>query len=323
LELSKPPREAVDVAAVVERMRSYAAASRAENTWKAYKSDLKQFASWCAELGVTDPVPAEPRLVAAYLAEHAGELAVSTLSRRLYALTALHRIGGHPPPADAPEVQAVWNGIKRTHGTAPAQKAPARTKVITAMLDPLDDEEAIDVRDRALLLIGFAGAFRRSELVAFDVDDITDADEGLHIVVRKSKSDQEGEGAVVGLPYGANPATCPVRAWRAWLTVRDENELTDAVPAFLSITKGGKISENRLPDRSVANIVKRRAAAAGLDGDFAAHSLRAGFATEAFSNTVQELLVMRHGRWKSSSSMRGYIREGSLWGDNAAAKLGL
>jgi len=322
MELVERPRKAVDVATVVERMRSYAAASRAENTWKAYQSDLKHFARWCAELGITEPVPAEPRLVAAYLTEYAGDLAVSTLSRRLYALSALHRISGHPAPTDAPEVQAVWSGIKRTHGTAPNQKAPTRTKVISAMLEPLGDSP-IDVRDRALLLIGFAGAFRRSELVAFDVDDITDTDDGLHIVVRHSKSDQEGEGAVVGVPYGSNPATCPVRAWRAWLTVRDEAGLTDAVPAFLSIAKGGKISDRRLPGRVVAGIVKRRAAAAGLDGDFAAHSLRAGFATEAFGNAVPEFSVMRHGRWKSSSSMRGYIREGSLWGDNAAAKLGL
>jgi site-specific recombinase XerD len=322
LELVERSRDAVAVADLVERMRSYAAAARAEDTWRAYQSDLRHFAGWCAELGVAEPVPAEPRPVAAYLAEHAGQLAVSTLSRRLYALSTIHRIGGHPTPADAPEVEAVWNGIKRTHGTAPVQKAPTRTKVISAMLEPLGDSP-IDSRDRALLLIGFAGAFRRSELVALDVDDITDTDDGLHVVVRKSKSDQEGEGAVVGLPYGSNPATCPVCAWRAWLTVRNESGLTDAPPAFLSIAKAGKISDHRLPARAVAAIVKRRATAAGLAGDFAAHSLRAGFATEAFRNAVPEFSVMRHGRWKSASSMRGYIREGSLWGDNAATKLGL
>jgi len=173
------------------------------------------------------------------------------------------------------------------------------------------------VRDRALLL---AGPFRRSELVGLDVADITDTEDGLHIVVRRSKSDQEGEGDLVGVPYGSHPPTCPVRAWRAWLAV---SEITEG-PAFRGITRHGKISETRLTARAVADVVKVRAHAAGLDAKtFAAHSLRAGFATEAFGQGVPEFSVMRHGRWKSASSMRGYIREGSLWSDNAAAKLGL
>ena len=326
MELSERSAERLDTVDLVGRVHSYAAASRADSTWKAYQSDLKHFAAWCAKHGIADPVPAEPRIVAAYLADYAGQLAVSTLARRLYALSAIHRMGGHPIPTEAPEVQSVWSGIKRTHRTAPRQKAPTRTKLIAKMLKPLS-ESPIDVRDRALLLIGFAGAFRRSELVALNVEDITDTEDGLHIAVRRSKSDQEGAGDIVGVPYGSNPATCPVRAWRAWLEVRRQvNEVADG-PAFVSIPKGRKkkrISDNRLPARVVATIVKRRVEAAGLDKDtFAAHSLRAGFATEAFGHGVAELSVMRHGRWKSSTSMRGYVREGSLWGDNAAAKLGL
>ena len=189
-------------------MREYAEASRAPNTWRAYQSDLRHFAAWCAGRGL-EPLPAAATTVAAYLTDHAGQLATSTLQRRLYALSALHRAGGFDSPADAPEVQAVWSGIKRTHRIAPAQKAPTMTKVIAAMVKPLGDRR-IDVRDRAVLLMGFAGAFRRSELVALDVEDITDTDEGLRIAVRRSKADQEGEGAAVGLPYGSNPATCPV-----------------------------------------------------------------------------------------------------------------
>ena len=220
-------------------MHSYAAASRADNTWKAYQSDLKHFAAWCAKHGIADPVPAEPHIVAAYLADYAGQLAVSTLARRLYALDRHPPHGRAPVPTEAPEVQAVWSGIKRTHGTAPRQKAPTRTKLIARMLKPLGDSPT-DVRDRALLLIGFAGAFRRSELVALNVDDITDTEDGLHIAVHRSKSDQEGAGDVVGIPYGSNPATCPVRAWRAWLEVRREvNEVAEG-PAFVSIPKGRK-----------------------------------------------------------------------------------
>ena len=325
MELSERSAERLPAADVAGRMRSYAAASRAGNTWKAYQSDLRHFAAWCTEHGIAGPVPADPHVVAAYLADFAGQLAVSTLARRLYALSAIHRMGGHPVPTEAPEVQAVWSGIKRTHRTAPRQKAPARTKLIAKMLTPLG-AIPIDVRDRALLLIGFAGAFRRSELVALNVDDITDTEDGLHITVRRSKADQEGAGDVVGVPYGSNPATCPVRAWRAWLEVRREVTGAAEGPAFVSIPKGRtkKITNNRLPARIVAEVVKRRAKAAGLEDDvYAAHSLRAGFATEAFGHGVAELSVMRHGRWKSSTSMRLYVREGSLWGDNAAAKLGL
>ena len=299
-------------------MREYAEASRAPNTWRAYQSDLRHFAAWCAGRGL-EPLPAAATTVAAYLTDHAGVKATSTLERRLYALSALHRAGGFDSPADAPEVQAVWSGIKRTHRTARTQKTPTLTKVIAAMVAELSDRR-IDIRDRALLLMGFAGAFRRSELVALDVEDITDTDEGLRLAVRRSKADQEGAGDVVGLPYGSNPATCPVRAWRAWLEV---SGITEGA-AFRAITRHDRLSPDRLTAGAVARVVKRRAKAAEYEPkEFAGHSLRAGFATEAFGKGVPEFSVMRHGRWKSSTSMRGYIREGDLWRDNAAAKLGL
>ena len=322
MELSQRSSEAVLAADIVERMREYAAASRAENTWRAYQYDLEHFARWCATHGIGEPIPADPGVVAAYLTAYAGEdgLAVSTLARRLYALSALHRLGGHPSPSEAPEVRLVWSGIRRTHGTAPTKKAATLTKMIRRLVKPLDEHRPKDIRDRALLLIGFAGAFRRSELVAFDVADIAETDGGLHITVRRSKSDQEGAGDVVGIPFGSHPPTCPVRAWRAWLAV---SEIAEG-PAFRGVTRHGHISTRRLSAQAVADVVKERAAAIGLDAKtFAAHSLRAGFATEAFGQGVPEFSVMRHGRWKSASSMRGYIREGSLWSDNAAAKLGL
>ena len=138
----------------------------------------------------------------------------------------------------------MWSGIKRTHRMAPTKKAPTLTTVIAAMVEPLG-ERRIDVRDRALLLMGFAGAFRRSELVALDVEDITDTDDGLRIAVHRSKADQEGEGAAVGLPYGSNPATCPVRAWRAWLEV---SEITEG-PAFRAITRHDKAARPRISSR--------------------------------------------------------------------------
>ena len=154
----------------------------------------------------------------------------------------------------------------------------------------------------------------------FNVEDLTDTDDGLRVSVLRSKADQKGEGAAVGIPYGANPATCPVRAWRAWLAVRGDAD----GPAFLPIDRHGRLAHRRLTTLAVAKVVKCRVAAAGHDPTlFAAHSLRAGFATWAFGQGVPEFSVMRHGRWQSAASMRGYIREGSLFRDNAAAKSGL
>jgi len=176
-----------------------------------------------------------------------------------------------------------------------------------------------DARDRALLLLGFAGALRRSELVALDIADVTEDDDGLRLVIRRSKTDQDGEGVLVGLPYGSNPATCPVRAWRAWLTC---SGLTEG-PAFRAVDRHGRLGARRLSDRAVADMIKRRAAVAGLSGRFGGHSLRAGFATESYARGVPELAVMRHGRWRSAAVMRGYVEEGALWTDNAAARIGL
>ena len=201
---------------------------------------------------------------------------------------------------------------------APRTMRAARTTVITAMVAPLGDGPA-DARDRTLLLFGFAGALRRSELVALDVEDVSEDDAGLRLVVRRSKTDQEAEGAIRGLPYGSHPATCPVRAWRRWLTASG----IPGGPAFRSVDRHGRLGAQRLSDRAVADMIKRRALAVGLDGAFAGHSLRAGFATEGYAQGTPEPAIMRHGRWRSASVMRGYIEEGSLWNDNAAARLGL
>ena len=162
----------------------------------------------CAAHGIAEPVPATPATVAAYLADFAGQLAVSTLARRLYALSAIHRMGGHPVPAEAPEVQAVWSGIKRTHRTAPRQKAATRTKIITRLVKPLGDRPK-DVRDRALLLIGFAGAFRRSELVALDVGDITETEDGLHIAVRARSPTRRAPATSSVSPTAPTPRRVP------------------------------------------------------------------------------------------------------------------
>ena len=242
----------------------------------------------------------------------------STIRRRLASISVAHQVAGFETPTADAGVRAVWSGIRRTQGMAPRKMRAARTKVITAMVAPLGDGLA-DARDRTLLLFGFAGALRRSELVALDVEDVSEDDGGLRLVLRRSKTDQDAEGATRGLPYGSHPATCPVRAWRRWLVLSG----ADTGPAFRSVDRHGNLGTKRLSDRAVADMVKRRALAVGLDGAFAGHSLRAGFATEGYAQGTPELAIMRHGRWRSASVMRGYVEEGSIWNDNAAARLGL
>jgi site-specific recombinase XerD len=308
---------AAELAALEATARALAHDSRARSTWTAYDSDLRQFGAWCDEHGL-DALPAVPLTVARYLADVQVELKPSTLRRRLAAISVAHQLAGHPTPTRDPAVRAVWSGIRRRHGVAPRKMRAARTQLIRAMLAPFEDRLA-DHRDRVLLLFGFAGALRRSELVGLDAADVREDEHGLRVRIGRSKTDQDAEGRQVGLPYGSHPATCPVRAWRAWLAA---SGITSG-PAFRGIDRHGRLSARRLSTRAVADIVKRRAAAAGLAGPFAGHSMRAGFATEGYAAGTPELAIMRHGRWKSASVMRGYVEDGGVWTDNAAGRLGL
>ena len=321
MELAITSRPTGDLPArLLEVMVGYARRGRADNTWRAYEADLRHFAAWCDLEGLS-ALPAEPATIAGYLAAHATALSVSTLRRRLAAISVMRQATGYTKansPTSAAEVKAVWSGIRRAHGVAPQKVRAARTKVINAIVAGLGSEP-IDVRDRALLLIGFAGALRRSELAALDTADITEDDQGLRLMLARSKTDQEGETKTLGLPYGSNPATCPVRAWRAWRQLA----CADTGPAFRPVTRHGRIGATRLSGRGVADMIGRRARAAGLDGHFAGHSLRSGFATEGYAQGTPELAIMRHGRWRSAAVMRGYVEEGGIWTDNAAARLGL
>ena len=311
---------AVELTELEEQARAFAHDSRAASTWRAYESDFADFRTWCAErVSPVEPLPATPATVVLYITAVAAKgLKPSTIRRRLASISVAHQVAGFETPTTDARVRAVWSGIRRHQGMAPRKMRAARTKVITAMVAPLGDGPA-DARDRTLLLFGFAGALRRSELVALDVEDVSEDDDGLRLVLRRSKTDQEAEGAIRGLPYGSHPATCPVRAWRRWLTA---SGITTG-PAFRSVDRHGRLGAQRLSDRAVADMIKRRALAAGLDGAFAGHSLRAGFATEGYAQGTPELAIMRHGRWRSASVMRGYVEEGSIWNDNAAARLGL
>ena len=230
------------------------------------------------------------------------------------------RAAGLPTPTDDAGVRALWRGIRRRKGTAQVGKTAAVTAPVRRMVEALPAGTALGVRDRALLLVGFAGAFRRSELVAPDVADVDWTADGLVITVRRSKTDQEGEGAKVGVPYGRFPETCPVRRLRAWL---DWAAIT-AGPIFRTVTRHGQVLEQRLSDRAVALAVKRAAELAGLDAArYAGHSLRAGLATSAAIAGAEERDIMRQTRHTSVAVARRYIRDGSLFRRNAAAAVGL
>jgi site-specific recombinase XerD len=301
-----------------ERAEGFAESSSAEGTRRAYHSDCRHFREWCCAHGVM-ALPALPATVALYLTELARTYKVATIARRIAAIGQEHRKGGLPSPFTHPRVVEVWEGIRRTLGTAQERKSAILTADLRRMLEPLT-ETTIDVRDRGLLLLGFAGAFRRSELVALDVGDVRAVTNGLEVTLRRSKTDQEGEGRLIGVPNGSNPVTCPARAMKAWL---DRSGIVDG-PLFRSVDRSGNVAPTRLTAAAVALIVKRHVQRIGLDpARFAGHSLRAGFATSAALAGVDALEISRQTGHKSLSMVQRYTRPATIWQMNAAQRVGL
>ena len=298
--------------------REFIRASKAENTLRGYRADWRNFVAWCEGHGAC-PLPASPEVVASYIAECAGRLKVGTIQRRLNAIAEAHKAVGQPSPSTAGIVRNTLKGIRRSLGTAPAQKAPALTDDIRAMIGVADDG-LIGLRDRSLILLGFAGAFRRSEVVGLDVVDLAFGHDGLTVHLRRSKTDQTGEGRKVGIPYGSNPDTCPVRVLQAWL---EATGITEGA-IFRSMDRHGHLYPARLGAADVARVVKKLALRAGLDpAKYAGHSLRAGHATSAAIAGASERSIMNQTGHRSVQMVRRYIRDGSLFRENSAGKLGL
>jgi integrase len=301
-----------------ERARGYLEQSKAANTRRAYAADWRTFTGWCDQHGLS-ALPAAPETVALYLTAHAGLRKASTLQRRLVAIAHAHAAADVESPTRSAAVHAVWAGIRRQHGTAQGGKAPALIDELRQMVATLGGDRR-GQRDRALLLVGFAGAFRRGELVALDVADVTFSELGLIVTVRRSKTDQEAQGRQVGIPTGQPVATCPLRALGDWLA---ESGIADG-PLFRPVDRGGHVGDAWLSDRAVARIVQRTAQACGLDPKrYAGHSLRAGLATSAAAAGVEERDIMRQTGHRSVAIMRCYVRDGQLFRANAAAAVGL
>ena len=300
----------------LEAAAGYVADAKATNTRRAYAADWAAFQAWCAARGVA-ALPADPATVAAYLAGMADAgRKVSSIERALAGIAHGHRAAGQPWQKGHAGVREVVKGIRRRLGVAPSQKVPVTDDELRAIVAALDDSPA-GLRDRALLLVGWFGAFRRSEIVALVVADVTFAPEGLIVHLRRSKTDQEGQGAAKGLPYAGDPALCPVRALRAWLAVAGQEG-----PVFRSVDKRGRIGVRALTGAAVALIVKRAVERAGLDSErFAGHSLRAGFATTAARKGRDLAGIMRQTGHKSERVARAYVRHASLFTANAAAGL--
>jgi site-specific recombinase XerD len=313
-------KEVTDVALSpsLEQVREYIRASKAESTLRGYRSDWRHFLEWCQEHDIC-PLPAAVENVAAYIAECAGHLKTGSIQRRLNAIAEAHKAVGLDSPTSAGMVRNTLKGIKRTIGSAAVQKAPTLTADIRAMID-VTDTGLIGARDWALILLGFAGAFRRSEMVGLDAGDCSFTKDGLTITLRRSKTDQEGTGRKIGIPYGSNPETCPVRVLQSWM----EQASVTTGPVFRSINRHGKVKLGRLSGIDVARIVKKLAERAGLDATkYAGHSLRAGHATTAAIAGASERSIMNQTGHRSVQMVRRYIRDGNLFRENSGGKLGL
>lgn len=296
-------------------------AAKSENTVSAYESDLRDFATYCEDRGYAW-LPSTPATVALYISELAGwGMKPSTLQRRLVAISQLHKRAGYPSPAQDEPVKETFKGIKRKKGSMQEGAAPILLGTLRMMLAPLEREKGpAAIRDRAILLLGLAGGFRRSEISSLRVEDLHIVEEGVIVLLRRSKTDQEGEGHKVGIPYGEHLETCPVRNLKGWIAVlgREEGSL------FCRIDRHGNLKQGGLTGQAITRMVKRRVQAAGLDpGPYSGHSLRAGFVTAASAGGAPDDKIMAQTDHRSLKTLFRYKRDAELFNNNAASYLGL
>jgi integrase len=319
LQGAKPPTARVAMA--LAKSRACQDAADAPATLRAYASDLANYKAWCERHGF-EPIPAAPETVGAYLAAAGEGYALPTLRRRVAAIARACGVAGYPLDTKHPAIRETLRGIARKHG-APARRAAALTTAEIRKLSRTCAAGLAGARDRALILVGFSGALRRSEIVALDVEHVTWTRNGMKLLIERSKTDVEGQGAEIAIPRGQSSETCPVTALQQWLTAAE----IAAGPVFRKVSRGGVVGTSRLVPDAVRQILLKRAAKAGLKSTLAEpvspHGLRAGFVTTAYRNGVADEEIMGHTRHRSLTTMRSYVRRAKLSKDSPAGKLGL
>ncbi|MDA7750258.1 site-specific integrase [Candidatus Pelagibacter sp.] len=295
--------------------------SKANNTVRAYKSDFNDFGLFCVQNGFKS-LPSEPKIVSLYLTHlSTKEAKISTLKRRLVSIGVIHKLKGHYLDTKHPSIIENIMGIKRRKGSVQKSKKPlliSSLKSIINVIDEQKNEEIKKLRDRSIILIGFSGGFRRNEIVSLDYDDLDFVEEGLKINIKKSKTDQFGEGFTKALPYFNSSQYCPVVSVQKWIEISKINSGS----LFRRFTKGSNLSENRLTDQTVALLIKEYLTLAGIDSkNYSGHSLRSGFATSAAESGVEERSIMAMTGHKTTEMVRRYIKEANLFKNNALNKI--
>ena len=312
-----------DLKALHEETLNNLKSSKAINTIRAYKSDFKDFGGFCAKHSFKS-LPTDPKIVALYLTYLSGKDAkMSTLRRRLVSIGMIHKLKGHYLDTKHPVIIENLMGIKRSKGSIQRGKKPIlinHLKAIINVIDELKTEEIKKARDKTLILVGFGGGFRRTELVSIDDEDLEFVPEGVKITLRRSKTDQFGEGTIKGLPYFSNEKYCPVVHLKKWIKISNIQQ----GPIFRRFGKGSSLTTNRLTDQSVVLLIKRYLELAGIENkNYSGHSLRSGFATVSAESGADERSIMAMTGHKTTQMVRRYIKEANLFKNNALNKIKL
>ena len=302
--------------ATLENLKS----SKANNTLRAYKSDFKDFEIFCVRHGLNS-LPTEPKIISLYLTHLSKNSKISTLRRRIVSISMVHKLKGHYLDTKHPIIVENLMGIRRVKGSIQQGKKPIlinHLKLIINSINKKNLNETKILRDKAIILIGFGGGFRRTELISIDYEDLEFVPEGLKIIVKKSKTDQFGEGMIKGIPYFDDKNYCPVINLKNWLEISN----IKTGPIFRRFLKGSVLTNNRLTDQSVVLIIKEYLRLSGIENkNFAGHSLRSGFATVAADSGADERSIMAMTGHKTTQMVRRYIREANLFKNNALNKI--
>jgi site-specific recombinase XerD len=306
-----------DIKALQEETILNLQSSKANNTIRAYKSDFNDFGLFCAKNGFKS-LPSDPKIVSLYLTYLSTKDAkISTLKRRLVSIGVIHKLKGYYLDTKHPSIIENIMGIKRRKGSIQLSKKPILISSLKEIINIIDDQNKKEIkklRDRSIILIGFSGGFRRNEIVSLDYDDLDFVPEGLKINLRRSKTDQFGEGFTKALPYFDNTQYCPVLSLKKWIEI---SKISSGA-VFRRFSKGSKLSENRLTDQTVALLIKEYLNLAGIDSkNYSGHSLRSGFATSAAESGAEERSIMAMTGHKSTEMVRRYIKEANLFKNNA------